>query len=96
MKPDLYTKAVLTVIALMLILIACNQYVSPAVTASAQAPFAGAQFSASDSGFRIFDTRTGEIWYYDTYNFQQGKLTRKLRLTKLGQPPVLEFDSTKK
>ena len=28
-KPDPYTKAILTVFALLLLLIACNQYVSP-------------------------------------------------------------------
>jgi hypothetical protein len=36
MKPDLYTKAVLTVIALMLTAIACDQYINPTATANAQ------------------------------------------------------------
>lgn len=38
MKTDLYTKVVLTVVALLLALIACNQYVSPTVSAFAQTP----------------------------------------------------------
>ena len=49
MRPDLYTKALLTVIALLLLMIACNQYVSPATTASAQGPFAGLQYAGPNS-----------------------------------------------
>jgi hypothetical protein len=36
MKPDLYTKAILTVVALMLTVIACKPLISPETTASAQ------------------------------------------------------------
>jgi hypothetical protein len=46
MRPDLYTKAVLTVIALPLAAIACNQYIQTATTVEAHGPFAGVQFSA--------------------------------------------------
>jgi hypothetical protein len=79
MKPDLYTKAVLTVIALALMLIACNQYAHPSVTARAEGPFAGVQFS-SDHGPAFFDTRTGEVSLYDW----GGALGAKLRLTTPG------------
>jgi hypothetical protein len=44
MKPDHYTKIVLTVIAFALVLVACNQYVRPAA-AEAQGPFSTVQFS---------------------------------------------------
>jgi len=43
MKPDLYTKAVLTVIAFLLVMIGCHQYVSPATTVKAEGPFANLQ-----------------------------------------------------
>jgi hypothetical protein len=41
-------------------MIACNQYVHPATTASAQGPFAGVQYSNGE----FFDSRTGDIWAY--------------------------------
>ena len=41
MKPDRYTKAVLTVIALMLVVIACTPLINPNTTAEAQGSFAG-------------------------------------------------------
>ena len=43
MKPDLYTKAVLTIIAIMLTVVACNQYVSPASTARLRVHSAASQ-----------------------------------------------------
>jgi hypothetical protein len=86
MRIDLYTKAVLTIIAVMLAVIAANQLASPRV-ASAQGPFTGVQFDAKANSF--FDSRTGEVWYYDSVN-GTGKLAFKERLTKLGQPLVVE------
>jgi hypothetical protein len=87
-KPDLYTKTVLTVIALLLLLIACNQYVSPATTASAQGPLAGTQFAMGPLFYLTFtDPRTGEIWVYDS---DGGGLHSKYRMVKLGQPLVKE------
>ena len=59
---DFYTKAVLTIIAFMLTVIACKTVISPETTASAQGPFTSVQFDASAKTF--FDTRTGEIWIY--------------------------------
>jgi len=65
MRPDFYTKAVLTVIAFMLTLIACRTVVRPETTASAQGPFAGVQLSFNGTTFTAFDSRTGDIWYYE-------------------------------
>ena len=64
MRPDIYTKAVLTVIAIMLTVIACNQYVNPSATASAQSSaLGGVQVGSFDSAsFSFFDTRSGELW----------------------------------
>ncbi len=92
MKPDLYTKFVLTIIMLLLAVIACNHYVSPPATASAQGPFAGVQFSGN--GFSFFDTRTGDLWTYsdragdykDHYDRWEWEYFGKV--TKLGQPLV--------
>ena len=61
MRIDLYTKAVLTIIAVMLSVIASKQLVSPRV-ASAQGTFAGVQFTViAGGGSDFFDSRTGEI-----------------------------------
>jgi hypothetical protein len=84
MKPDLYTKAVLTIIALALVLIACNQYVHPAITADAQGPFAGVQYS----NVVFFDSRTGDIWSYES---RENELALKYhaKLSKLGANAAL-------
>jgi predicted outer membrane protein len=64
MRSDLYTKAVLTVIALLLVAIASDQYIHPTATALAQGAFAGVQFSGNGSTFTLFDSRTGDVWVY--------------------------------
>jgi hypothetical protein len=64
MKPDRYTKIVLTVIAFMLIVIACKSVVSPERTAQAQGPLANVQYSGPGVGYTFFDTHTGELWFY--------------------------------
>jgi hypothetical protein len=79
MRIDLYTKAVLTIIAVMLAVIASNQLVSPRI-ASAQGGFAGVQWNGSD-GF--FDSRTGEIWVYNTETHTP---ILRYRLPNPGQP----------
>jgi hypothetical protein len=67
MKPDLYTKAVLTVIALLLLVIACNQDVNPGSKVRAEGAFAGVQYVGGyQGGYQFFDSRTGEIWWYYT------------------------------
>ena len=89
MKPDIYTKAVLTVIAVALIAIAFGPAVHPGMTAQAQsAQFAGVQYS--DGNF--FDTRTGEVWVYQTccnVGADSGKYVAKMKLNKLGQAMVV-------
>lgn len=80
MRIDLYTKAVLTIIAIMVTVIASNQIVNPRV-ASAQGSFAGVLWN----GQSFFDSRTGEIREYNGV-----QLAGKYRVTKLGQPLVKE------
>jgi hypothetical protein len=65
MKPDLYTKAVLTVIAFMLVMIGFREFVNPTTTVSAEGPFSGVQFSGDTDTFTLFDSRTGDIWSYN-------------------------------
>jgi len=65
MKPDLYTKAVLTIATLLLGLIACKDLVMPPNTRAAGA-LDGVQFmpSTSPAGFWAIDTRNGDVWVY--------------------------------
>ena len=87
MRIDLYTKAVLTVIALLLAAIVFKQYVSPDAVALAQGQFAGVQYGGfSGSNYSFFDTRTGEVSAY----YNDGTVQLKHRVTKLGQPSVIE------
>lgn len=86
MRIDLYTKAVLTLIALSLAALALRPYVNPDAVAHAQAPaqatsFAGLQFTGPNTD-SFFDPKTGELWQY----YDDGTLARKLTLTKLGEP----------
>ena len=95
MKPDLYTKTVLTVIALMLTVIAGKTVIGWETTVRAQGTFAGVQAGASTE---FFDTGTGELFSYGvTYDdhgvAHEGQLTQKARLVKLGEPLVIEFKS---
>jgi hypothetical protein len=85
MRIDWYTKGVLTVIAVLLGVIELKQYVSPDTVAHAQGAYAGLQFGAAGHDQQFFDPRTGEIWYYSG-----STLYNHLRLTKLGQPLVVE------
>ena len=82
MKPDLYTKAVLTVIAFMLVMIGCRQYVSPTTVVQAEGPFASVQFTGT--AYSFFDPRTGEVWQY----YNDGTVGVHFRITKLGQRAV--------
>ena len=90
MRTDKYTKAVLTVIALLLAVIAGKTVISPEATASAQGAFAGVQYT--NGGLSFFDSRTGEVWEYNYQSPAQGvQFMRKFRLTKLGQPLAVEL-----
>src|ERR1035441_9094287 len=64
MRFDLYTKTILTLIALLLAAIAFKPIVQPQPVA-AQGAFTGAQFSASATNLWAVDTKTGDVWVYD-------------------------------
>jgi len=85
MKPDLYTKAVLTVIALMLAVIACKTVITPETTASAQGRLAGVQVSgAAQFGVWAFDTGSGELWFYS----RTDRPVSLGKMSKIGAPLV--------
>ena len=86
MKSDPYTKAVLTIIAVLLTVIACRTVISPETTASAQGSFAGVQFTSTYGTNTFFDTRTGEVWVYHGNDEAPGQLIVKFKVTKLGEP----------
>jgi hypothetical protein len=54
MRPDLYTKATLTIVAFLLFPIACRPLMSPETTASAQGPFAGVHFATEERSISFF------------------------------------------
>jgi len=80
MRIDLYTKTILTVIALLLAVIALKPIVQPQ-PAMAQGNFSGVQFSYSGGAHLFFDSRTGDIWDYDG----NGGLRRHFKVTQLGK-----------
>jgi hypothetical protein len=83
MRTDTYTKAVLTVIAVFLGMLVFKQYVRPDVVAQAQGGFAGVQVSPQQGQAYVFDSRTGDIVWYDG-----PKVLVHRRLAKVGQPLV--------
>jgi hypothetical protein len=60
MKPDLYTKAVLTIIAIMLTAIASRQFINPTGIVNAQSGHAPFLFSAGEAN--------STFYFYDAQN----------------------------
>jgi hypothetical protein len=63
MRIDIYTKAILTIIAVFLAVIALKPILQPQV-AMAEGAFAGVQFSYSGGNHAFFDARSGDVWEY--------------------------------
>jgi hypothetical protein len=80
MRIDLYTKVVLTIVALLLAVIAFRPILQPP-TVAAQGNFNGVQFGAP--GLNFFDTRTGDYWSYD---WATGQLLKHWKVTQFGKP----------
>jgi len=85
MRIDIYTKVILTIIALLLAVIALTPLVQPQ-PAMAQGSFSGVQMSGG--GDMFFDTRTGDICAYefDRNSPRFGQVTAHYKIGKLGQP----------
>ncbi|HXP87675.1 MAG TPA: hypothetical protein VN841_23280 [Bryobacteraceae bacterium] len=63
MRIDLYTKAIVTLIAVLLAVIALKPILQPQA-AMAEGGFAGVQFSYSGGNHAFFNTNTGDVWEY--------------------------------
>jgi hypothetical protein len=63
MRIDLYTKTILTIIALLLAVIALKPLFQPQ-PAMAEGKYAGIQFSYSGNNHAFFDARSGDVWEY--------------------------------
>jgi hypothetical protein len=71
MRIDLYTKSILTIIALLLLVIVMKPILQPQ-SALADGGFASIQFSYSGGNHAFFDTRSGDVWEYgDNGRFRQ-------------------------
>ena len=63
MRIDVYTKTVLTLIALLLSVVALRPVLQPQA-AQAAGSFAGVQFSYSGGNHAFFNVNTGDVWEY--------------------------------
>jgi hypothetical protein len=63
MRIDVYTKTILTIIALLLAVFTLKPIFQPQ-SALAEGGFAGIQFSYSGGNHAFFNTRTGDVWEY--------------------------------
>jgi len=71
MRIDLYTKTILTIIALLLAVIVLKPIFQPQ-PAMADGKYVGVQFSYSGGNHAFFDTRSGDVWEYgDNGQFRQ-------------------------
>ena len=84
MRIDLYTKTILTFIALLLAVIALKPIIQP-TPALAQANMSGVQFTAVGREIAFFDPKSGDVWQYDTY-LNAPYPIKHFKLTKLGMP----------
>ena len=66
MRIDLYTKTILTLIALLLAVIVSKNLISP--SSSVQAQVSGVQYVGVMSGFIAIDSKSGDVWLHDFMN----------------------------
>jgi hypothetical protein len=70
MRIDLYTKTILTLIAMFLAVFALKPILQPQAV-MAQGPYAAIQFSYSGGNHAFFNANTGDVWEYgDHGNFR--------------------------
>jgi hypothetical protein len=88
MRIDIYTRIILTVIALFLAVIALRPFVQPAaVRAQASAPLAGVQFIPESASFDAFNTANGDVWLY-SWTGSRYDARYMGRIVQLGEPIV--------
>jgi len=86
MQTNGYLKAVLTVIAVFLGVIALRPFFAPEVSAQAQG--VSVLFSADVPSVSFYEPSSGSIWQY---NANDGQLMRSFKVSKLGQPLAVQF-----
>ena len=81
MRIDLYTKTILTLIALLLAAVVAKPIFQPQAVMAA-GNFANIQFSYTSGGeHAFFDTRSGDVWEYGG----DGHFKQHYRVTELGK-----------
>jgi hypothetical protein len=103
MRSDLYTKAALTAIVILLAVIALKlpitqPQVNPKAETDTQTALpSGLQFAyAGNDHYAFFDSRTGEIWEYVGFSSRDysgnDQLVYKYHLVSLGKPLTEEYN----
>jgi hypothetical protein len=78
MRIDLYTKTILTLIAVLLAVFTLKPILQPQAV-MAQGAFAGIQFGYNGGNHAFFNTNTGDVWEYgDHGNFRNHYKVREL------------------
>jgi len=79
MRIDLYTKTILTLIALLLAVFSLKPILQPQPV-KADGGFAGIQFSYSGGNHAFFNSTTGDVWEYGDH----GNFRNHYRVNELG------------
>jgi hypothetical protein len=58
----------------------------PSEAAQAEGPFTNIQFSGVGGTFMAFDTRSGDVWCYETSHGPGEDFTGHFKITQLGKP----------
>ena len=89
---NLYVKACLTAIVLLLTIIALKPIFSPSF-AEAQSSLSGVQITAQKDGFLLYDNNTGRVWSYDLY---RGNVAYCGHIASPGKPLVKDLPAVKR
>jgi hypothetical protein len=86
MKLDLYTKSLLTVIAVLLAVIAWKVSVHPEIDVQAAGQFSGVQYASTVGTVSFFNPNTGEVFIYsaDPGSPKGGTLLAAWKFIRLG------------
>jgi hypothetical protein len=85
MRIDLYTKTILTLVALLLAVIVLKPIIQP-TPALAQTNLSGVQFEEYGGDYYFFDQKTGDIWCYTPHGATGAPVISHQKVTKLGLP----------
>jgi hypothetical protein len=80
MRADIYTKTIITIIALLLAVIALKPLLLPQ-PALANGNYAGIQFSYSGGNHAFFNANTGDVWEYGDH----GNFRNHYKINELGK-----------